>query len=220
MAELSMDGSVTGDFLRVALDVESGKLKHCNVLAEAMRGALLIDLARHGNLSRSNEVNRIDTAPTGMALADELLHDMSTHPKRRLDVWMQRGTPHLHEFIAELLADGFWTVKRHRLLIDHARYSDKDAVLYEHLHGTLVGIIHGKAPADERQAALAALANVTGLGEPGPYLNHLPAHILAATHDLGWIVTEVTTFLYEAQGNAIAAGTASAYTTGIQIGSV
>jgi hypothetical protein len=43
---LSIGDNVTGDFLRVALDADSGKLNHCIVLAEAARAALSLDLAR------------------------------------------------------------------------------------------------------------------------------------------------------------------------------
>jgi hypothetical protein len=221
MADLSMGDSVTGDYLRVALDHDSGKLKHDNVIAEALRGALLIDLARLGRLTHDDAGTQVDTTPTGMAQADELLHDVDTHPKRSMEVWLQRGEVHLHEFIAELLADGLWTVKRHGINANHARYVDRDAAHYQELHAVLVSVIAGEvAPADHRQAALAALAEVTGLAGPGAGLQQSGGGLLKHCGDLAWIVADVTRFLLDAQGDDLAAGTVAAITTGAQIAAV
>jgi hypothetical protein len=218
---LSLSDSVTGDFLRVALDEDSGKLRHDNVLAEAVRGCLLIDLARLGHLSYTDGRTEVDTTPTGMALVDELIDEVNAHPTREMQVWLQRGLPHLHECIAELLADGLWTVKRHGIFPNHARYIDRDALRYQHLHETLLRIIEGKqAPADERHAALAAVVTVTNLAMPSRALHKPSAHLLHACGSLAWIVGDVTTFLYDAQGTDLAAGLANAESAGLQIGSI
>jgi hypothetical protein len=109
-------------------------------------------------------------------------------------------------------------VHRHGLL---AGYTDRDADRFARLHRDLVAIVHGTShPIDARQAALAALINVTGLGDPSPYLNKLPDHLLKSCRELGWIVADVTGFLYDAQATAIASGIASGVTTGIQLGAV
>ena len=216
MALLTIGDSVTGDFLRVALDGDSGKLRHCGVLAEAARGALLIDLARVGALTFTDDVNQVDTAPTGFALADELLAAISDHPDRAMQVWLQRGVPHLHEVVAELLADRYWTVERHNLIASHARYVDRDAAHYDQLRAWLIDDIAGRRHPEPREAALAALINVTGLGAPSPHLNGLPAHLLKATGDLGWIVTDVTSFLVAAQAQDQAGAIVAATTTGAQ----
>lgn len=221
MATLSIGDSVTGDFLRVALDGDSGKLKYCGVLAEAARCALLIDLARLGKLSQGRDGTNVDTSPTGLAVADELLQAVDAHPTRAMQVALQRGVPHLHEIIAELVADGFWTIERHGVLPTRARYVDRDADRFARLHRDLIAIIHGaNKPIDARQAALAALVNVAGLGDPSPYLNKLPDHLLKSCREIGWIVADVTGFLYDAQATALAAGRASGLTTAIQLGSV
>jgi Golgi phosphoprotein 3 (GPP34) len=218
VAALSIGDSVTGDFLRVALDGDSGRLKHCGVLAEAARGALLIDLARLGRLSHGPDGASVDTTPTGLAVADELLEAVDAHPTRAMQVMLQRGVPHLHELIAELIAEGYWTVRRHGIL---AGYADRDADRFARSHRDLVAIIGGtNQPIDARQAALAALINVTGLGDPSPYLNKLPDHLLKSCQELGWIVADVTGFLYDAQATALASGLSSGVTTGIQLGSV
>jgi hypothetical protein len=221
VTELNLGDSVVGDFLRVALDADSGKLRHCGVLAEAARCALVIDLARLGLLVEAGHQPLGASSSTGLGLADELLNAMAGDPTRALDVWLQRGIPHLHEFIAELLLDGYWTLERHGIIATHARYIDRDATHYDQLRATLIEDIQGKhTPIDSREAALAALVNVSGLGVASPHLHELPKKLRDACGELGWIVEAVTTFLYDAQADALAAGTVSAVTTGISLGSV
>jgi hypothetical protein len=221
VSELRIGDSVTGDFLRVALDADSGKLRHLGVIDDATRGALLIDLVRTGRLTPDGVPQSAATTTSGFALADELVHRMVEHPKQPMQVWLQRGIPHLHEFIAELLVDGDWTLERHGITATHARYVDRDAHHYDELRADLIEDIGGRrAPANPREAAVAALANVTGLGVPSPRLHPLPEHLRAACGELTWIVAEVTTFLYDFQADAGAAGTVSGVTTGISYGSV
>ncbi len=217
---LAMTDSVCGDFLRLALDADSGKLRHTGVLAEAMRGALLIDLARAGRLNENGPGAQVDTTPTGFGLADELIRAVEEHPTRNLRIWMQRGVPHLHEFIAELVADGFWTVERRDLTLA-AHYRDSSAARYQALFEAIAAVVRGEhAPADPRQAALAALATVTSLVDPGPSLQHPSPALLEASGDLRWITTQVTDFLLDAQAEDGAAGAANTITTGIQLGSI
>ena len=214
-----MSDSVCGDFLRLAFDADSGQLKHSGVLAEAMRGALLIDLARVGRLSENGPGAQVDTTPSGFGLADELIQGVVDHPTRDLRVWMQRGVPHLHQFIAELLADGFWTVQRHDLVFTH--YIDSNAARYGQLFDEIAAIVRGqKQPADERQAALAALATVTSLVDPGPHLQRPSEQLLDACDELRWITTRVVDFLLDAQEEDAAAGAVNTVTTGVQLGSV
>jgi hypothetical protein len=221
VSELQIGDSVTGDFLRVALDADSGKLQHLGVIDDAARGALLIDLVRIGRLTADGVPASAAATTSGLELADELVRRMVEHPKQPMQVWLQRGIPHLHEFIAELLVDGDWTLERHGITATHARYVDRDAAHYDQLRAELIDDIQGKrTPANPREAAVAALANVTGLGVPSPYLHPLPEQLLKACGELAWIVTEVTTFLYDFQGDVGAAGTVSGITTGISSGSV
>jgi hypothetical protein len=50
MSDLSSQTSITGDYLRVALQAGSGKLMHGPVVARAVRGALLLTLpSREGS---------------------------------------------------------------------------------------------------------------------------------------------------------------------------
>jgi hypothetical protein len=221
VTKLNLGDSVAGDFLRVALDADSGKLRHCGVLAEAARAALVIDLVRLGLLTQDGEQIVAGPNASGLVLADDLLNAIAEHPKRSVQVMLQRGVPHLHEFIAELLLDGYWTLERHGIIATHARYTDSAAARYDHLRLALIDDIQAKRePADSREAALAALVNVTGLGAPSPQLHRLPDQLRDACHELAWIVEEVTTFLYDAQADALAAGTVSATTTAITLGSV
>ena len=221
MNALNLGDSLTGDYLRVALDADSGKLRHCGVLAEAARGALLIDLARIGLLTEHGGQASVGPTPSGLALADELLHAMAEQPTRSIEIWLQRGVPHLHEFIAELLLDGYWTLERHGIIATHARYTDRDAARYDRLRTTLIDDIEAaRTPPNPREAALAALVNVTGLGVPSPHLHQLPETLRDACGELTWIVNEVVAFLYSAQANVLAAGSVSGVTTGITLGSV
>ena len=221
VSELHLGDSVTGDFLRVALDAESGKLRHLGVIDDAARGALLIDLVRIGRLTEHGVPASAAATTSGLELADELVHRMVEHPKQAMQVWMQRGIPHLHEFIAELLVDGDWTIERHGITATHARYIDRDAAHYERLRADLIDDIDGRrVPATSREAAVAALANVTGLGVPSPSLRQLPEPVRVACGELAWIVTEVVTFLYDFQGDVMAAGTVSGVTTAVSYGSI
>ena len=219
MEPLAMSDSVCGDFLRIALHADSGTLQHQGALAEAMRGALLIDLARVGRLTENGPGAQVDTTATGFGLADELIAAVEAHPTRNMRTWMQRGVPHLHEFIAELLADGFWTVHRRDLVF--TRYVDSNATHYEKLLDTIATIIRGHAtPADPRQAALAALATITSLIDPGPTLHQPDPKLIAWCGDLAWITQQVTDFLYYAQTEDAATGAANTITTGTQIASI
>jgi hypothetical protein len=220
MESLAMSDSVCGDFLRLALDADSGKLEHPGVLAEAMRGALLIDLAAVGRLTQNGPGAQIDTSATGFGLADELIRAVEQHPTRDLRVWMQRGVPHLHEFIAELIADRFWTVHRRDLGLE-TRYVDSNEAKYRQLFADVAAVLRGQAqPSDPRRASLAALAAVTNLVDPGPTLIRPTDDVLEACGEQRWIVTQVIDFLLDAQAQDAAAGAVNTVTTAVQLGSI
>lgn len=220
MSSLTLTDSVAGDYLRVALSIDGGKLRHAAVLAEALRGAFLIDFARIGKLSEEASETELDTSPTGSDSADDLLQELDQHPNRTMECWLRRGVPHIHEVIAELLADGVWTVERHGIGAMHVRYADVDADRFAQLARTLSQIVAGGQPAaDSRQASLAALGAATGLTKVGSF-TPVPEALFASCETLEPVVRDVVAFLQEAQKDDLAAGIADALTSGTQIGSI
>ena len=220
MPSLTLTDSVAGDYLRVALSVDGGKLRHAGALAQALRGAFLIDFARLGMLDESAGGTGLDTTPTGCDSADDLLQEVGEHPKRTMESWLQRGVPHIHEVIAELLVDQVWTVERHGIGAMHVRYCDVDADRYAELASTIDRVVTGQqAPSDPRQASLAALGAVTGLTSARS-LAPIREDLLSACETLEPIVRDVVTFLHWAEQTNIAAGRVNAQTTGISIISI
>jgi len=197
-----MTDSVAGDYLRVALALDDGRLRHSMILAEALRGAFLIDFARVGILEERTTGSELDTSPTGSDSADDLLAEVEDHPQRTMQCWLQRGVPHVHEVIAELIADGVWHAERHGFADLHVRYVDVDGARYDKLAKTLESVVQGHVAAiDARQAALAALAAVTGLTSANP-LAPVPEHLLQTCRTLEPIVRDVTDFLIAADAQA------------------
>jgi hypothetical protein len=220
VASLSIGDSLCGDYLRLALVAGSGRLRHTGALAEATRGALLIDLARLGRLGDGGSVIQIVARPTGLGLADELIEDFASHPGREFGVELTRGQPHLHEVIAELIADGLWTVRR-RELVPGAHYVDRDAQRFVELREAVAAVAHGRSdPVDARQAALVCLALVTNLVDAGPTLARPGQPLLDASGELAWITTQICDFLVTAQADDEAAATVDAETSIVQFGSI
>jgi hypothetical protein len=209
MADMTMTDCVAGDYLRVALSVDGDRLRHVGALAEALRGAFLIDFARLGRLDEGPNGSGLDTTPTGSDSADDLLREIDEHPTRTMERWLQRGVPHIHEVIAELMADGVWTAERHGLDALHVHYVDVEAGRFEELAKVLDRVVRGEVqPADERQAALAALAAITSLTS-FKALEPLPEKLLGHCKGLEPIVRDVVTFMQAAQEQVIAAGVVS-----------
>ena len=217
MPGLTLDDTMAGDVLRVALDDHSGRLRYTGVLAQAVRGALLIDLAAAGRLWGSVPEPQLDPSPTGLAVADELTAAVSEHPDRTLERLLRRGTPHLHDMIAELLADGCWTVERHGLSAGTARYVDADPARFRALDQRLDAIAVGDAePDSDRDAAMACLAVSTG-STPATAKDRLE-ELIGRCGSLTWIVRFVIEYLEASKADALAAGIANTKTTVVQQG--
>jgi hypothetical protein len=215
-----MTDSVAGDYLRVVLAIEHGKLRHSMILAEALRGAFLIDFARIGKLEERASGSQLDTSPTGSDSADDLLREVDEHPQRTMQRWLQRGVPHVHEVIAELIADRVWTAERHGFADLHVHYVDVDAARYDELAKVLESVVHGRVAAvDARQAALAALASVTGLTTVEP-LTQVPEHLLQACRTLEPVVRDVIEFLQAADTQARAVAYVTESTALGQLGAI
>lgn len=222
MTRFALTDSIAGDFLRVALADDQGKLRNTPIIAEALRGAFLIDFVRVGILDPGGDgaAMSIDTSPTGSPSADDLLGEVQEHPDRTLECWMRRGVPHLHEVIAELIADGAWRVERAGIGASHVHYADVEHDRFVELGRTLVGIAAGRtAPVDERQAALAVLAEITGLTAQRSR-NPVSNDLLHACGHLESIATDVAGYQHAAQEDDLAAGTLDLSTQAFQIGSI
>ena len=163
---MQLTDSVTGDLIRVALSHGDGRLEHAPALAQALRGALLIDLTRMGRLTSGPEGTEVDTSPTGWALADTALRDIDDHPTATMERLIQHGRPHLDEFVDELVTTGVWRIARAGISASHRRYEDTGAATFQSMLARFRGVVVKRAAAaklDERTAAVAVLAEVIGL---------------------------------------------------------
>ena len=219
MAILTVQNSLAGDLLRVALQAHDGRLKFPGVLAPTLRGAVLVDLAAAGRLQRAADGTQIDTTPTGWDAADELLTGVNDHPDRTLEWWLRRGTPHLHELIAELLADGVWSIARHGLGSTTTRYVDAEEARIQNLCDHVENVAAGTAtPEDEREAALSCLA--VSSGSTAPVGDDRLNDLLNSCGPISWIVRDVIAYLQAAQADDRAGLQANLMTGGFQLGSV
>jgi hypothetical protein len=50
---------------------------------------------------------------------------------------LQRGVPHLHDAVADLVASNIWILEHHGLGAIHAKYRDEEAARYVKLRETL-----------------------------------------------------------------------------------
>ena len=187
----------------------------------AARGALMIDLVENGAMTRDDSGTQVDTTATGSPLADDLLREVSEHPTRTMQRWLQRGTPHLDDFVEAMVNEGHWAMQRHGVIATHASYSDREHDRFAELRSTLTNVASGKAvAADGHQAALTIMCGSINVLLSKPRLALPSDQLLAACGELAWIVEDVATFVYEAQSQDLAAGTADAISSGFQIGSV
>jgi hypothetical protein len=212
-------GTLAADYLRLALAAYSGRLEHRPVLGDAARGALLIDLVASGALVRTAEGTELDTTPTGVLLIDKMLHAVVKHPNHTMERRLRRGSPHLDECLAQLVAEGTWTTTGSKPSRRRGGYLDADEPRFRSQLRQLFAIYDGRtAPTGPRSASLAALGGVTGLLGPTPYVLWPPAEVLEACAELSWIVRDITHYLYAAQVENEVAGatnTATMFTQGI-----
>jgi hypothetical protein len=211
---VNLSDCVTGDLLRVTLAADHDRLRFPEPVAEVSRGALLTDLALLGRLTSAADESEVDTTATGLAVIDELVSGVQEHPDRTMEWWLRRGHPHLHELVAELIAEGCWPVERHGVITAACRYVDRDGDRMWGVRRRLADVVAGHVPTDHREAALAVLASLTGALEP--LTESRRDELVRGCGRVGWMVRGVVDYLAAAQEDDAAAATVNATTYGIQ----
>ena len=203
-----LEGCVWVEVLRLALSAGSGRLQHTGVLAAGCRGALVIDAVERGVITYDGGQLQFDNSIAGPSVLATLLADCDQHPRRTMAELLQRGRPHLSEFIAELVRTEVWQRHGVPLDTDHSKYQDRDAQHYQQIRADLGGhTVRAEATTSPHEAAVAAVARVLNL-QAGKHrsLNQPADDAIQACGPLGWIVTDVTTYLIDAQQTDLAAG--------------
>jgi hypothetical protein len=194
-------------------------LPHPELTAEVCRGAVLTELAFRGQLVASSDDSELDSTPTGLAIVDELLAEVVAHPDRTMEHWIRLGRPHLHEMVAELVAEGCWRIERHSLTTKQARYVDNEQQRMMSALARLRQVGSGaEDPATPRHAALTVYAGLIG-ALPAISADRR-AELLTACGEISWMVQAVIDYVDMHQQEDQAAGRVNTATMGAQIISI
>lgn len=223
MSTLNIRATLCGDVLRLALTSGGGTLQRQGLLAIAARASLLVDLAAVGAindpgsdtglaldaLGSVRQLLEVDTDPTGCVSADALTGYIRRHPRHTVDRLLRRGRPHLAAVVAELVREGAGVRTGPAPGIRFAHFHDAAAAQFAATYRRIPLLLAGQLrPADTREAALAAIADVLGLC--GYRDLNLPVSPRMTEHlgDVTWIGTEVADYLRTVQIHRSAATTA------------
>ncbi|MCV2491484.1 GPP34 family phosphoprotein [Geodermatophilus sp. YIM 151500] len=199
MTPVDLTGGVAVRLASLCLDAR-GRLRDFALWDVAVRGALLVDLARADRLAHEDDGITVDAAPTGFPPADRLLAAVEVEPERSLDWWLDHGGVRMRDLAEANLASGRWVVRRR---FPGRRYEDVSAVAADDRR-----LLAGPPPDDGSPGAAAV--RVLGLacgagGRPEP----VDEQDLSPTGPLRWICEAVTAHLDVAhRHNLRAAGAA------------
>ena len=175
-----------------------GRLSGRLLASDAVRGALLLDLALCGRLTSTDESIVVDPSPTGFGPADRLLAAVSAEPERSLDGWLAERRIGLHDVAAANVVSGRWGCRPGFLGL-RPRYTD----LHRHQTDRDLARRAAEWPTDATAAdacvtvvagAAGLLDQGRGLGEPPPPL------VLTSAGPVAWLCTAVSDHL-EAAGS-------------------
>ena len=200
---MDLRGGVAVRLSSLCLD-EAGRLRDFVLWDVAIRGALLVDLARAGRLVQDDESITVDGTPTGFAPADRLLAAIAVEPEQSLDWWQDHGGIGMRDLAAANVASGRWLL-RPRLL--GRRYEDTSTTTASDRVAAARRTAGDSSPdTDTDTAAVVVLATACGaLRRPEPVVDAE----LAPTGPLRWICEAVTAHLDRAhRQNLGAAGAA------------
>ena len=184
---------VDGVAVRIAtlcLDA-SGRLSDRLVCGAAVRGGLLVDLARAGRVEQTDDSVVVDPTPTGFEPADRLLAAIGVEPERSLDGWLDERRIGLRDVATAAVAVGRWSDRRAAFRVRR-----------------FVDLRPGSTAADRRRdpsgpaegwtaedASVCAIAAAARLLEPDFERQPSP-EVLAATGSAGWLCAAVVERLH------------------------
>ncbi|SDH12848.1 GPP34 family phosphoprotein [Klenkia brasiliensis] len=188
----------TGATARVAALAcdRKGRLLPQLLAADAVRCALVVDLALADRVGLADDHLALDTTPTGFAPADGLLAAIEVEPERALAGWFGERRIGLDQIAEALVADGAWLARDPRLGRTRYRPADPER-LRRDLRTTLVG--PDPAPVDAAVVALGRTAHLVGELRTVGYHVAPPdvADDVAAAGPLAWLLADAVAFLLE-----------------------
>ncbi len=187
-----------------------GRLPDRLLASDAVRAALLLDLALAGRMTSTEDSIVVDPTPTGFSPADRLLAAIDAEPERSLDGWLEERRIGLRDVVAANVASGHWE-RRPGLLGLRVRYIDR------HLDQTARDLTRNASawPADAspEDACVTVVAGASGLLDPEFDLPaDPPPDVLAATGPAAWLCPTVVEHLrnadarYRDQAGALGGG--------------
>jgi hypothetical protein len=201
--DAGLDGGIAVRISALCL-IDDGRLGDRPLWGTAVRGGLLLDLARSGRVESTDDSIVIDERPTGFEPADRLLAAIGVEPERSLDEWLDERRIGLRDLAAANVASGRWTLRRGPLglgrrytdlaraqaVADLARKPDADAA--------------GWAAADACVTAVAAAAGL--LSRATGYSLPPSDAVIAASGSVAWLCSAVVDHLRLEAGRTVAAG--------------
>jgi hypothetical protein len=188
----------------------NGRLSGRLVASDAVRGALLLDLALCGRLTCTDESLVVYQIPTGFAPTDRLLASISAEPERSLDGWLAERRIGLRDVVEANVASGRWERRpgflglRPRCTDLHRDQADRDLAR---------SASRWPADATAADAGVTAVAGATGLLDPEFGLAEPTSPlVLASAGSVAWLCTAVVDHLeaaarrYRAEAGALSAG--------------
>jgi Golgi phosphoprotein 3 (GPP34) len=202
---------IAARFAALCLDAK-GHLPDSDYADMGLRGALLVDLARVGRLTQTEESIDLDATPLGEPLADRALRELDALDGRSLDWWLGHGLVDLRDTATALVADGSWQQLPRQALHRDPRFAARRPEVREHDAVVLAGHVPPGSAEDAAVAALAAAAGLAGARASGP-----PDELVAATGSAAWVCRLVTDFVGEAriEGTAVSRASLTALWSGM-----
>jgi hypothetical protein len=173
-----------------------GRLPVRLLSSDAVRAALLVDLALAGRMTAAEDSIVVDATPTGYAPADRLLAAIDAEPERSLDGWLAERRIGLRDVVAANVASGRWE-RRPGLLGLRSRYIDR------HREQTARDLARSpsdrSADASPEDACVTVVAAASGLLDPSFDLPaEPPPDLIAATGPAAWLCPTVVEHLRRA----------------------
>ena len=203
---MQLDDGVAVRVAALCLD-SAGRLSDKLLHEAAVRGALVLDLARAGRLEMTDDSIEVDGTPTGFAPADRLLAAVVAEPERSLDGWLDEHRIGLRDVASANVASGRWLLARR---LWGRRYVDRAPEVTAH--------DLARRPADwspdwtGSDCSVALVAGAAGLlDRTSGGTAEIPPTLVSAT-GVGWAATAVLDHLrsaaarYRTQAAALGSG--------------